>query len=86
MDLNMLCTVLQGTLSPDMATRKAAEDQLNQVSLVLLSQSAAHMHANIDRAATDRKKPEKRSRSHLLFVVSKDLHMTCRFNTRMAIY
>ena len=31
MDLNTLCTVLQGTLSPDMATRNAAEDQLNKV-------------------------------------------------------
>ena len=31
MDLSTLCTVLQGCLSPDLTTRKAAEQELSKV-------------------------------------------------------
>ena len=56
MELSTLCTVLQGCLSPDLSTRKAAEDELskvqhslslyNIVSLVLLSCCSTSMQVS----------------------------------------
>lgn len=34
MDLSTLCNVLQGCLSPDLGTRKAAEEELSKVGNV----------------------------------------------------